>query len=164
MKGQLEENNILNVSYVSLSTGAYIGFNADKQEIGFGTKQFHANDDYHIIQGIYVNKMFGNEWLKNGNIKEGNRYEGQEMNGKMTGLGHLTFFKNGNIFGKYEGYLKNNQFDGKGKFVLTNGNTYSGTYKVVDGRHHMWTGITTEADSTKRTCSKKYNEGVEEEC
>ena len=142
---------MLNASFVRFGTGSYIGFNADKHEIGFGTKKFNVNGDYHIIQGIYAHKRWGNF-----------RYEGQELNGNMTGLGRLTFYKNGQINpGKYEGYLKNNKFHGTGKFVFTNGRIYSGTYKD----HKRLTGTESKVDKKEtRICSKKYMDGFEENC
>ena len=149
IQGQFVGNDMFNASYVRFGTGAYIGFNADDNEIGFGTKQVYVNDDYHIIQGVYANKRFGRI-----------RYEGQILHGYLTGLGRLTFYKNGQINpGKYEGYLKNNTFHGKGKFVFTDGSIYAGTYK----NHARWTGTGTKVNTT-RSCRKKYKEGIEKEC
>ena len=145
--GQFKDNDTLQVSHVSLCSGAYIGFNAYKYELGFGTKTLHVNDGYHIIQGIYVEKTFTTL-----------RYEGQEMNGKMAGLGRVTFYKD--IPGTYEGRLKNDTFDGKGKFVYPDGKIYSGTYKD----HHKWTGELTKAKDTTRYCSEKYKDGNKVEC
>ena len=151
IQGQFVGNDMLNASSVRFGTGAYIGFNAHKHEIGFGTKQFHVNDDYHIIQGTYAQKRWGQF-----------RYEGQELHGYMTGLGRLTFYKNGQINpGKYEGYLKNNTFHGKGQFVFTDGRMYVGTYKD----HARLTGTETKVEKKEtRSCSKIYKEGIEEEC
>ena len=151
IQGQFVGNDMFNASYVRFGTGAYIGFNADDNEIGFGTKQVYVNDDYHIIQGVYANKRFGRI-----------RYEGQILHGYLTGLGRLTFYKNGQINpGKYEGYLKNNTFHGKGKFVFIDGRIYAGTYKD----NKRLTGTETKVDQKEtRICSKKYKEGIDEEC
>ena len=92
-----------------------------------------------------------------GNLSvSGNIFKGQKLPGKMTGLGRLTFYKQRTINpGKYEGYVKNGKFHGNGTLALTNGLTYSGTYK----NHEKWTGI-----ETKESCNKKYKDGVEQEC
>ena len=151
LHGQFEDEDIFQVSNVSLCAGAYIGFNADKHELGFGTKKFHVNDNYHNIQGIYVENTFKNT-----------EYEGQWLNGNMTGLGRVTFYNSefSKILGKYEGRLKNNNFDRKGKYISTDGRMYSGTYKD----HRKWTGEVTKAKDTTRDCSEKYKDGDKEEC
>ena len=144
------------VSDVNLNVGAYLGFYRaeSRQEKGFGTKEVVVNDAYDIVQGEYGTIA--------GSTETGNfRYSGQTLDGKMTGLGHMTFYEkkssNTVISGKYEGRFENNKFHGDGKLVLGSDFEFIGTYE----HHKRRTG---KSYKITRTCSEKWVEEDKQTC
>ena len=172
--GSIDNEGKLNSSMIVLDVGAYMGFNADKGEMGFGTREIVSDKTVNVYQykdyfaRIYKNETrteyYGGEW---GHGKyEGNgtkiganyNYTGEWLAGKMNGHGRIDFLT-GEV---YIGYFQNNTFHGNGTMQYSNSrqnHVFEGEWK----NHHRWTGIYT--DKTK-PCTKNYEGGkiIENSC
>ena len=158
-------------STIELKPGSYIGFDSDKEEIGFGTRKITLNGTSHILQGRFKHgtiltgqgkqyfnvertKYYFGNWVngkKQGHgtyINAQYNYTGSWMAGKMNGKGKIAF-ANGD---KYHGNFKNGEYDGYGEFVSHEGFKYEGTYE----QHTRLDGIYTDS---KNGCTIEYKDG-----
>ena len=159
---------------IVLDVGAYMGFNADKGEMGFGTREIVSDKTVNVYQykdyfaRIYKNETrteyYGGEWVHgkyegNGTkIGANYNYTGEWLAGKMNGHGRIDFLT-GEV---YIGYFQNSKFHGNGTMQYSNSrqnHVFEGEWK----NHHRWTGIYT--DKTK-PCTKNYEGGkiIENSC
>ena len=73
------------------------------------------------------------------------------------------------VFGKYEGYFKNNKFHGDGRYILNTEYTktqqnqfeFVGTFRD----HSMWTGVSFIVNNSfTRTCKNVLEENTKSKC
>ena len=151
---------------VQLNVGAYLGFIEGSEERGFGTRELFVNDTYHTIEGEYTTSY--------GTIPFYDyRYSGETLNGTKSGLGRMELYKKDSshkdVFGKYEGYFKNNTFHGDGRYIMNTQYTktqqnqfeFVGTFRDQD----YWTGVSFIVEnSITRTCKNIFEEKTKLKC
>ena len=170
----MDNEGKLNSSMIVLDVGAYMSFNADNGEIGFGTREIvsekrvyvHQYKDYFARK--YRNESrteyYGGEWVHGKYEGQGTRvsakykYMGEWLAGKMNGHGRHEW-TTGEV---YTGSFQNGALHGNGTMQYSN----SRQNHVFEGEWNggqRWTGIYT--DKTK-PCTKMYETGkiIENSC
>ncbi len=101
-----------------------------------GKGRFKSNDDRSFYyEGSWTLGGFSEYGILKMNfdwIGEEIRYQGNFLNGKLNGLGTITWGDTETIFGKgssYTGTFVNNVIEGNGSFMYGNGFTYNGDFK-----------------------------------
>ena len=153
----------LNSSMIVLDVGAYMSFNADKGEIGFGTREIvsnksvnvHQYKDYFARKYKTKNRLeyYAGEWVHGKHegygteVLAAHSYTGEWLAGKMDGFGRIAF----STGQSYIGYFKNRTFHGEGTFYGKN-HVFEGVYE----NHKRMNG--TYKDRTKQ-CTSKWENG-----
>ena len=162
----MDNEGKLNSSTIVLDVGAYMSFNADNGETGFGTREIVSDKSVHVHQykdyfaRKYTNESrteyYGGEWVhgkREGNgteVAASHSYTGQWLADKRNGYGRLAY-PSGHI---YTGYFQNNRYNGQGKMEYPFDRFFEGEWR----KNQKWTGVMTDK---KKDCNTEWENGKE---